>query len=340
MSKVKNQHYVPQFYLKKFAVNDYIYVFDKTLGTQLSMKGTNIKNIASERYFYDLPIDLLPKELQDKVDIQFVEKSLSKIEADFHQTLNNIISRYTLPISESIQSLTAISEDEKLDLSMFLAIQDTRTRDFRNSTLEAEEKGVRELINRFGKKAKPLIEKEFEYFKVGKVGKKKKGKERKFELVIDEQRRKQITQYEHIKHLIDLDYIRELAKILTRHIWLIGVNRSSIPLYTSDNPLVRKSWKREHFFSNTGFASEGIEIAFPITPKLLLILCERGFHSYAEIFEQKYVDLQTENVKYYNSLQVFNSNRQIYSINNDFDLALDIFLNHPESRVRNRWNLE
>ena len=289
---------------------------------------------------YDLPIDLLPKELQDQVDIQFVEKSLSKIEADFHQTLNNIISRYTLPISGSIQSVTAISEDEKLDLSMFLAIQDTRTRDFRNSTLEAEEKGVRELINRFGKKAKPLIEKEFEYFKVGKVGKKKKGKQRKFELLIDEQRREKIAQYEHIKHLIDLDYIRELAKILTRHIWFIGVNRSSIPLYTSDNPLVRKSWKREHFFSNTGFASEGIEIAFPITPKLLLVLCERGFHSYAQSFEQKYVDLQTENVKYYNSLQVFNSNRQIYSINNDFDLALDIFLNHPESRVRNRWNVE
>lgn len=58
--------------------------------------------------------------------------------------------------------------------------------------------------------------------------------------------------------------------VLTDHIWLIGNNDTKSPLYTSDNPLV----SRGHY-GGTGLATVGIEIAFPLTPKYVLLLYER-----------------------------------------------------------------
>ena len=59
MSRVKRekkkQHYVPQFYLKRFSTDGHsVFVFDKF--TQKVFR-TNIANVASGRYFYDFYAD-------------------------------------------------------------------------------------------------------------------------------------------------------------------------------------------------------------------------------------------------------------------------------------------
>jgi hypothetical protein len=52
MSRVKNQHYVPRFYLKRFTEDgSSIYAFDKK---DRKVFRSNIAGVASQRYFYDV----------------------------------------------------------------------------------------------------------------------------------------------------------------------------------------------------------------------------------------------------------------------------------------------
>lgn len=46
-------------------------------------------------------------------------------------------------------------------------------------------------------------------------------------------------------------------------IWIVGVNQTETPFYTSDTAAIRKGYE-----GVSGFASRGLEITFPITPKL------------------------------------------------------------------------
>ena len=59
-----NQHYVPRFYLKRFAqANDQIFVYDKF--SKKSFGPTHITNVASEKNFYDVAF----KDDVDKTDL-------------------------------------------------------------------------------------------------------------------------------------------------------------------------------------------------------------------------------------------------------------------------------
>jgi uncharacterized protein DUF4238 len=68
MAKVKNQHTVPQSYLRRFAVQrDMIWVFDKV--TRRSFL-TNVRNVASEAGFYDFDTKSSHKLLRSKMRMQ------------------------------------------------------------------------------------------------------------------------------------------------------------------------------------------------------------------------------------------------------------------------------
>ena len=73
---VKQQHFVPQCYLKNFANEEHrLFVWDKI---KKASYPSHVKNIAQERYFNDFPDSLLPDELRDKTKSQVIENDLSK----------------------------------------------------------------------------------------------------------------------------------------------------------------------------------------------------------------------------------------------------------------------
>ena len=79
MGIVKNQHYVPRFYLKYFASSgSKIFCYDKKVNKSFE---TNINNIAAEKLFYDLAKSLAENEGIE--DIQHLEKKYSYIESEF-----------------------------------------------------------------------------------------------------------------------------------------------------------------------------------------------------------------------------------------------------------------
>lgn len=58
---VKNQHYIPQFYLKRFGKNGKIDVYD--IKNKKFIPNSNVSNFASKRFFYDIDTNKLDSEL-------------------------------------------------------------------------------------------------------------------------------------------------------------------------------------------------------------------------------------------------------------------------------------
>ena len=65
---VKKQHYVPQCYLRSFAVQEQLFVLDKI---KKSVYPAKVKDVAQDRYFNDFPDVFLPEEYREKAKAQF-----------------------------------------------------------------------------------------------------------------------------------------------------------------------------------------------------------------------------------------------------------------------------
>jgi len=103
------------------------------------------------------------------------------------------------------------------------------------------------------------------------------------------------------------------------------------PLFTSDHPVVRRA-----HLSSSGLASEGIEIAFPLNSKSILIMREKQhFHRYKDR-ESKLFPLTLEDVEHYNMMQVHDSSRFVFCTEDRFDLVKSICQEHPEACSENR----
>ena len=73
-----------------------------------------------------------------------------------------------------------------------------------------------------------------------------------------------------------------------------------------------------------GLKSKGIEIYFPLSPSLVLcLLCE---HTYRGV-DGKNIVCSAGNVENINHLQVYHSDRFIFSNRNDFSLVADMVKN-------------
>jgi Protein of unknown function (DUF4238) len=121
-----------------------------------------------------------------------------------------------------------------------------------------------------------------------------------------------------VSNTLDKGTNSEIAKTLSSHIWLFSVNCTSIPLWTSDNPIVIKP----HEDFGTGLASHGVQVIYPISPKHLLIMFESSFWSKLKSFDGMSATLSEEYVKSYNKLQAQQCYRQTYSNKKNFELLL------------------
>jgi hypothetical protein len=121
------------------------------------------------------------------------------------------------------------------------------------------------------------------------------------------------------------DHAKPLLEILRNHIFIIGVNDTVQPLFTSDHPVVRRS-----HLTSSGLASEGVEISFPLSSKSLLIMREKQYFHKFKDRESKISPLTLEDVEHYNMLQVYDSNRFVFCAEDRFDLVRSICQEHPE----------
>lgn len=115
---VKNQHYVPQFYLNYFAnEKGNIFVYDKFTDKQFP---SNSRGIASEGYFYDIK----------RGEMQNIEKYLNRqYEESFSQFMPSLIERMESPNDFTLTDM------DKTEIASFLSLQYIRTKRFREESV-------------------------------------------------------------------------------------------------------------------------------------------------------------------------------------------------------------
>jgi hypothetical protein len=252
---------------------------------------TNVTNIAAESYFYDLPDSVKLKDINK----QAIEVAFSQLEDAFKTILDETL--------QMINTKRRITRNQKEELAFHLAIQYLRTSEYRRQNVESSEKMANVLLR--------------EMVKASRLDMSMDDYEVRFN--------QQYASLEHVKHVFNPDFLVPFIKALRNHIWIVGENETSQYFCTSDVPIVKKAHGR-----TAGVESKGIEIAFPLTPKHILIMKERRFFKTIKNLDCRCKALDKNEVSYYNGLQVLRSYQQIYCPSDSFSQAKTICLNHPE----------
>ena len=81
----KNQHYVPQYYLREFSnIKEQLYVYDLKTKKKFKQK---IDGIAAKKFFYNVNLDLLNNFLEEPLqgNEQIIDKILNQKHEEFHK---------------------------------------------------------------------------------------------------------------------------------------------------------------------------------------------------------------------------------------------------------------
>jgi hypothetical protein len=322
MNTVKKQHFVPRFYLQQFVnKSNRIHVYDKFRQASYC---SNIEDVGTHNYFYNLSLEtvakhraLIEEKLRDEnfskqakdeiiaqvSDVQMVEKYLSKLEDRFARILKDVLA--------GLEQRGRFKREHRHDIALMVALQFLRTKKRREGMIELERKMEEKVMEIVGR----MNEVNGTNFTASDLG---------VEFDINE------ATTRHNMFLFDAEYLEEIATIFNKHIWSIGVNWTNYPLYTSDNPVATKAHKTDDWRSNTGIASPGIEIAFPLNSKFVIMMCDRNYFHDFEYRDNKLSNLTKDNVVHYNSLQVLSSYRHVYSRDNDFSLVEKMCQDMPD----------
>lgn len=296
--RTKQEHYVPQSYLRRFTIDGKsIHVLDKP---DLRTFTTNVRNIAGETGFYDLPSE---RAEGMGIDPQVAEKELSELEQGFNVAVGTVLER------ADAGDPTILDAHLRRNLAHFLVLQNLRTRERRSATRQMIQKLGEALVERHPDLDGSAISAEAD---------------------------EQWLSLFQTAQLFNPKMLRVLASALLDHIWYLGRSPTEGVLYTSDHPFVRRAHYQQSHMSNLGLASPGIELACPLSPSYVLVLIDRiAFCKYEDI-DNKVLGLEADNITYYNSLQVFQSYRQVYCSANAFELALRICRERPFVRDPDR----
>ena len=133
--KTKNQHTVPQCYLRGFADGDgSFFSFNKLYQKS---RPANVKSSASADYFYDLD----PATLQNPADDpQWVEGTFALVEQRFKEVLDAFIAE---------AKTGEVSPDTANSMTHYVASQSLRTRGTRDTLLELNKKTIQTFIDQW-----------------------------------------------------------------------------------------------------------------------------------------------------------------------------------------------
>ena len=294
MVAYNRQHIIPQFYLKRFTISPSkkkIWIFDK-INSKVFL--TNVTKAGCERNFYDIPFELYP-QLKGKKNPE--EILFSPFDERSSKMLNALF--------DDLSSGCEISNEKyKFSLAYFISMLILRVKKIRNS-FETLSKKLQEI----------------DFLKRGKIREKYGNKEH--ELL------SRAAHFEDLKNpAIIIDPMAN--ELLGRFEWNLCVNATEKLFYTSDNPVVVNADCREDFIDNIRLDRPGRCVYIPLSPKYILVLKDRKI--YVPLSPGKIIleENGLKEVLYFNTLQVAQSSRWIYSSTNDFELVCNLLKKHPK----------
>lgn len=224
---------------------------------------------------------------------QTKEKTLAVMESSFKNILEKILAT---------EDLTSLSAEDKESVAIFVTTQELRTREYRETLKDMWKQTKDTLIKVSGGKISQEFEKRY---RIEDWGPEQNAKSLQLDML------KNIPKY---------------ADILLHMAWFLLLNRTPVPFLSSDHPINRYNPIDVRPRGNLGLLSEGIQIHFPLTPKLTLSFCDPSSYQ-LPLVTREIKDVQ--NIIFTNSLQITHSTRYIFSNVSDFSLAREILRDNP-----------
>jgi Protein of unknown function (DUF4238) len=321
LDNTKKEHYVPRFYLERFSNlsrsgnQKKIWVFDKI--TQKSPYSSDIKDTATSNYFYDFLFDWIEEDKKKVFDthLQKREDCIAPFYRKFEKRLTCI-----LKLDDRQKYKTKIiKKGQKKYWSSILAVQALRTPEFRNLLKEVKRKAEEEKISPCFLEQKVdesinQIKKHFPRLSAELIKEIRISLINSTSQVVDSLYADKSIVLPHYNFF--RNHVDGLSKIFLKHKWVIGINQTNIPFYTSDHPVVIP-------YFETGYSSEGVEILFPINSKVIFVVRDKK-HPRSNEGDCKLVNLIEDEIISYNQAQVHCSKQFIYCQENKFELAQKI----------------
>lgn len=257
MGKPKRHHYVPQFYLKKFADDqDRLWVYDRV---NKQYRHQNVEQVASINHYYRI-------EKKDGTLSLEIEEHLSEIEGNGAAAI------------EKLERAEPITPEEKAHIAVFIAVQMTRVPDYEKRVNELQDKAIRRMT----KIGFPTIEATKEKITRLMKGSGMRGDEvtaeEMYEFIQEDQYGIEIPRQNNIKMMLEMaanaaDYFMQMD-------WFLIRAAKGGSFVTSDNPFTLfppKTYDPNHFFNSAvGLLTPGALKALPISSSSSLCLLDRG----------------------------------------------------------------
>jgi hypothetical protein len=145
---------------------------------------------------------------------RLIENELAQLEGQFAQATREVI--------DAAEKGLKLASEQKSAMSHFIAVQFLRTQAQRQIIQQTEEGIVKARLDWFVQ-AEKTLELSPEDYKV-------------------EMNQDHLT-LRHLSYVLDAELVNDIIKALVDHIWILGVNATALPLYTSDHPVVKLAHK-------------------------------------------------------------------------------------------------
>ncbi len=304
----KKQHYVPKFYLKNFAIQkasgEYsIQCYNKELDKSYN---SNITQVAMERYFYD------------NDDPPEFENYFSHLEG-LHATVYHRIIK-----DQSIKHLTLY---DKYIMYHYIIIQNERTRSARTRNAQIYELVYKNFEEEQG--FPPFENFSEEYKKKLLEGGAARGQ---LNVMINPVEMEDGTIHYPIETIFEM---AELGSVLLK-------NDLKREFYTSDHPVrvyipPENKELKIRGFGRQIYTAKGVEIFFPLTPRLCLVFYDKEISEYRHFGMSKRV-IQRE-LDFINTQIIAMAHRTVFTRTNDFKFARKYVKEYKDLKDLNRFRI-
>ena len=269
------------------------------------------------------------KKLTETQRKQEIEKFLSRIDDNSSKALSEFLEqikfcrlkKFSLGSNYENMSLglLEINADLRYDLSIFFVLQDLRTREYRESTRQFYDGLLTKFFHH-------MVEYEgFDEIKKLKINPK--------DLKVTHT--DEAISLLHHKFLLNEKHILGLSNILFNIKWVVGINNTNIPLFTSDHPMIKYNYRNTLY--GGGYSSD--EIIIPLSPKYLLTMISPTLLKDMTALNNTNCmvrDLRKDDVIFYNHLQTAKAYNYVFSNTSEFYMMQDYLKRNPEAKNPSR----
>ncbi|MDO8623254.1 MAG: DUF4238 domain-containing protein [archaeon] len=197
------------------------------------------------------------------------------------------------------QDLEKLGQDEIEAITEFIAAQMIRTKEVRAEVKDA----AKQFLGKFGSQLAT-----------------------NFKTEVEESMKKENLREGHKK--IIFEHLETFKQIIKGKKWILISNKSKFPYWISDNPIAECNR-----YGDAGLDALGVEIYFPISTKLCLIICDPVAF---RLEGNKKVTKDYRNIIRERDLQVRYSTRFVFSNEKNFDFARTMLKENPSLSDPNR----